>query len=103
MKTPIQAGKDIKRIITFEMNSMGEPMPVVIYKKKIAAPSQPVGSLAVATSNAKSIFEKVVDSQIQAASEFKTLNEQAGADWLKQIGKNISLAIVKGGTAFETK
>lgn len=101
MRTPLQVSKEIKRIITFETNSMGEPMAVVVYKKKGVAPGATTDRETVQVS-AKSILEKVVDSQIQAANEFKTLNEQAGSNWLKELGKNISLAIVKGGSSFET-
>lgn len=103
MRTPIQVGKEIKRIITFETNSIGEPMAVVIYKKKVAAAPTPTNNLEVAQTTAKSVLEKIVDSQIQAANEFKTLNEQAGSDWFKELGKNISLAIIKGGSAFDNK
>ncbi|MGE5655112.1 MAG: hypothetical protein ACM37W_00560 [Actinomycetota bacterium] len=103
MRTPIQVGKEIKRIITFETNSIGEPMAVVIYKKKVAAAPTSTNNLEVAQTTARSVLEKIVDSQIQAANEFKTLNEQAGADWLKELGKNISLAIIKGGSAFDSK
>lgn len=102
MRTPLQVGKEIKRIITFETNSMGEPMSVVVYKKKaVTAPT--ATTVETATTKAKSILEQVVDSQIQAANEFKALNEKAGPDWLKELGKNITLAVVKGGSAFESK
>lgn len=98
----MQVGKEIKRIITFETNSIGEPMAVVIYKKK-ATPAPAPPSLETAQTNAKTVLEKIVDSQIEAANEFKVLNEQAGSDWFKELGKNISLAIIKGGSALETK
>ncbi|MEG4343134.1 hypothetical protein QUB70_07550 [Microcoleus sp. A003_D6] len=105
MRTPLQVSKEIKRIITFETNSMGEPMSVVVYKKKgVTAPTAPTAiTMETATTKAKSILEQVVDSQIQAANEFKALNEKAGPDWLKELGKNITLAVVKGGSAFESK
>jgi hypothetical protein len=104
MQTPIQASKEIKRIITFETNSIGEPMPVVIYKKKAVSSTtaSPTASIETVSTTAKTVFDKVVESQIQAASEFKTLNEQAGVDWLNQLGKNIALSLVKGGTAFDS-
>jgi len=100
MRTPLQVSKEIKRIITFETNSMGEPMAVVVYKKKGVTP-RATPDMETVQITAKSLLEKVVDSQIQAANEFKALNEQAGPNWLKELGKNISLAIVKGGSSFE--
>jgi hypothetical protein len=99
MRTPIQVGSEIKRIITFEANSIGEAMPVVIYKKKVVDPAAQPGAIEAAPVSAKGILEKIVDSQIQAASEFKVLNEQSGEKWLKDLAKNISLALVKGGDA----
>jgi hypothetical protein len=103
MRTQMILPKGIRRVITFETNSLGDPMPVVLYRKKSTSTPVGVTSPAAAKAKAKTLLDKVVDSQVLAATEFRALSDKAGQDWVKDLGKNVVLAVVKGGSAFETK